>query len=83
MTKLTKRQFEILSMISDEKTTKEIAEELGLAVGTIEVHRKTLFKKFEAKNVAGLIKKACLKGYFDEEIKEYRNENATEENKFK
>jgi len=72
MTKLTRRQHEILNLISDERTTREIAEELGLAIGTIEVHRKTLFKKFEARNVAGLIKRACLHGYFDEEIKEHR-----------
>jgi len=72
MTKLTNRQLQILRLISDEFTTRDIAEELGLAVGTIEVHRKTLFKKFEAKNVAGLIKKACLQGFFDDEIKAYR-----------
>ncbi len=72
MTKLTKRQHEILNLISDERTTREIANELGLAIGTIEVHRKTLFKKFEAKNVAGLIKRACISGFFDEEIKQYR-----------
>lgn len=72
MIKLTKRQQEILTLISEERTTREIAEELGLAIGTIEVHRKTLFRKFKAKNVAGLIKRACIQGHFDEEIREYR-----------
>ena len=62
---LTERQAEILTMISDEFTTREIADKLGLAVGTIEVHRKALFQKFRVKNVAGLIKKACMQGFFD------------------
>jgi len=52
-------------LISDEFTTQEIANKLGLAIGTVEVHRKVLFKKFGARNVAGLIKKACMKGYFN------------------
>ncbi len=67
MIKLTSRQAEVLQLISDEKTTQEIAQQLGLAVGTIEVHRKALFRKFEVRNVAGLIKKACMNGYFDHE----------------
>ena len=51
-------------LISDEFTTEEIANKLGLAIGTVEVHRKALFKKMGAKNVAGLMKKACLAGFF-------------------
>jgi len=65
MTQLTKRQLQVLILISDQYTTIEIAKDLGLAVGTIEVHRKALFQKFEVKNVAGLIKKACKEGFFD------------------
>lgn len=67
MIKLTSRQYEILILISDEYTTGEIAEKLGLAIGTVEVHRKALFKKMGAKNVAGLMKKACLAGYFEQD----------------
>ena len=64
---LTPRQHEVLMLISNEYTTEEIAKELGLAVGTVEVHRKALFNKFKAKNVAGLIKRAALQGFFDHE----------------
>lgn len=67
MIELTTRQNQILQLISDEYTTKEISEELGIAIGTVEVHRKVLFQKFEAKNVAGLVKKACKQGFFDGE----------------
>ena len=68
MTNLTTRQHEILMLISDEFTTEEIANKLGLAIGTVEVHRKALFKKMGAKNVAGLMKKACMAGYFRQEL---------------
>lgn len=64
---LTPRQHEVLLLISNEHTTEEIANKLGLAVGTVEVHRKALFNKFQVKNVAGLIKKACKNGFFDDE----------------
>ena len=67
---LTPRQHQVLMLISNEYTTEEIARELGLAVGTIEVHRKALFQKFKVRNVAGLVKKACLSGFFkNEEVK--------------
>ena len=55
-------------LISDEFTTEEIANKLGLAIGTVEVHRKALFKKMGAKNVAGLMKEACMAGYFRQEL---------------
>ena len=64
MIELTTRQTQILNLISEEFTTKEISEELGIAIGTVEVHRKVLFQKFEARNVAGLIKRACKQGFF-------------------
>ena len=62
---LTKREKEILQMISDELTSVEIAEELSLSPNTIETHRKNLFLKFGVKNVAGLIKKAMERMMID------------------
>ncbi|NPD83562.1 response regulator transcription factor [Lentimicrobium sp. L6] len=55
---LTKREKQVLQLISDELTSVEIAEKLFLSPNTIESHRKNLFLKFGVKNVAGLIKKA-------------------------
>lgn len=62
-THLTPRESEILSLILDGKTTKEIAKSVFLSEKTIENHRTNIFMKFDVKNVASLVKKAILEGY--------------------
>lgn len=62
---LTNREMEVLQLISEEHTTKEIAEILNLSAFTIEGHRSNLFQKFDVKNLAGLIKKAIYAGLLD------------------
>jgi DNA-binding NarL/FixJ family response regulator len=59
---LTKREKEILHMISEGVTTAGIAEKLSLSPLTIETHRRNLLQKFEVKNVAALIKIAVQQG---------------------
>ncbi len=59
---LTKREEEILRLIIQEKTTKEIAEELFISEKTVENHRSSLMMKLDAKNMAGLVKKAISTG---------------------
>lgn len=60
---LTSRELEILQLISEEYTSKEIAEKLFLSEFTIEGHRSNLFMKFNVKNTAGLITKAFYYGF--------------------
>ena len=55
---LTKREKEILKQIAEGKTTVVIADQLSLSPLTIETHRRNLMQKFEAKNVAELIRMA-------------------------
>ncbi|MEH6308535.1 response regulator transcription factor [Olivibacter sp. CPCC 100613] len=55
---LTKREKQILEMIAEGKTTANMAEALFLSPLTVETHRRNLLHKFEAKNVAELIKEA-------------------------
>lgn len=55
---LTKRELEVLDLISKEHTTPEIAEHFFLSVRTIEGYRKNLMSKLGVKNTAGLIMKA-------------------------
>lgn len=62
---LSNREMEVLELIAEEYTTKEIAEKLHLSVYTIEGHRSNLFQKFDVKNLAGLIKKAIYAGLLD------------------
>lgn len=59
---LTKREQDVLKLIADEKTTKEIANELFISEKTVENHRSNLMLKLEAKNMAGLVKRAISKG---------------------
>ncbi|WP_258100078.1 response regulator transcription factor [Marinoscillum pacificum] len=53
---LTKREIEILELICQELTMKEIGEKLYISEQTIHTHRKNLMKKTEAKNAVGLVK---------------------------
>lgn len=52
---LSKRELEIIKYMKDGLTSKEIADILGIAPKTIEVHRHNILKKLGVKNSAGLI----------------------------
>ncbi|WP_430613951.1 LuxR C-terminal-related transcriptional regulator [Flavobacterium sp. JP2137] len=60
---LTPREKEILCLILQERTTKEIAKKLFISDKTVENHRTNLFIKFGVKNLAGLVKCAILEGF--------------------
>ena len=53
---LTKREFEILRLISLALSNKEIAKELFISDQTVSVHRKNIMRKLGVSNTAGLIK---------------------------
>ena len=55
---LSKKENEVLGLISKGFTTKEIAAKLFVSTRTIETHRNSILKKLEVKNTAELIKKA-------------------------
>jgi len=50
--KLTPRQVDVLKLLVDGKSTKEIAKALGLSEGTIKIHLKALFKSLNVRNRA-------------------------------
>lgn len=54
---LTNREREILALIKEGKTSKEMAEILFLSEFTIKSHRQNMMRKFQAKNVIELISK--------------------------
>ncbi|TNF39708.1 MAG: response regulator transcription factor [Bacteroidetes bacterium] len=60
---ITKRESEILKLISDGLTNQEIGEKLFISPLTVDTHRKNLLLKFNARNTAILIKTAVSKGY--------------------
>lgn len=55
---LTKREKEVLRMITEGKTSIQMAEELFVSPLTVETHRRNLMQKFEVKNSAALVKLA-------------------------
>lgn len=55
---LTEREREILKLISQEFTNRQIAEELFISERTVETHRKNIFRKTGTNNMVGLIKYA-------------------------
>lgn len=59
---LTNREMDVLKAISSGMQTKEIAESLHVSVNTVESHRKSLFQKFEVRNVVELVLKAINNG---------------------
>lgn len=52
---LTQREKEILTLICQEFTTAEIADQLSISLRTVDGHRNNLLVKTGAKNVAGLV----------------------------
>lgn len=55
---LTNREQQILNLVLKGMSNKEISDELGKSIRTIETHRFNLMKKLNAKNSADLAKKA-------------------------
>lgn len=54
-TKLSKREFEVLELITKGMTTAQIADGLHLSIHTINSHRKNILKKLHLKSPAELI----------------------------
>jgi len=55
---LTRREKEVLELIAEGLTNAEIAKRLFISVTTVDTHRKNLLAKFEAKNIAALVRSA-------------------------
>jgi len=62
---LTPRQSEILKLIANGKSTKQIALDLKISVKTVETHRSLLMKRLKVRDVAGLVRYAVRTGLVD------------------
>lgn len=60
---LSNREKEILQLIADGKTSKEIAEMLFIAKTTVDTHRKNMIRKLELPSGNALVKYAIDKKY--------------------
>ena len=54
-TQLSKREHEIGMLITQGRTSREIAAVLGIALKTVEVHRYNILKKLKLGNSAALV----------------------------
>ncbi|RZJ53713.1 MAG: response regulator transcription factor [Flavobacterium sp.] len=52
---ISEREIEVLRLICQQKTAKEIGDMLNVAQRTVEGHKNNLFAKTGAKNIAGLV----------------------------
>jgi DNA-binding NarL/FixJ family response regulator len=59
---LTPREREVLQLIAEGKTTKDIAGLLGVSIKTIESHRVRLMEKLDIHQTAGLVRYAIRRG---------------------
>jgi len=55
MESLTQREREVLGLIVDGKLNKQIADDLGISIKTVEVHRSRVMEKMGADSVAELV----------------------------
>jgi len=59
---LTPRQRQVLQLIAEGHSTKEIAYRLELSVKTVETHRAQLMERLQIREIAGLVKYAIRNG---------------------
>lgn len=59
---LTAREREVLQLIAEGKSSKQIAGSLGIAVATVETHRRQLMVKLNLRSIAELTKYAIREG---------------------
>lgn len=59
---LTPRQREILQLVAEGNTSKEIAERLGLSFKTVEAHRAQIMERLGVRDLAGLVRFAVRVG---------------------
>jgi DNA-binding NarL/FixJ family response regulator len=60
--RLTPREKEVIQLIAEGKSTKEVAQVLGVSVKTAEFHRSRLMEKLEIHETASLVRYAIRKG---------------------
>lgn len=57
---LSRREKEVMLLVVEGNSNREIAEKLGISPKTVEVHRARVMRKMNADNLAVLVKKSAL-----------------------
>jgi DNA-binding NarL/FixJ family response regulator len=66
--RLTARQREVLQLVAEGDTTKEIARKLNLSVKTVEMHRSQLMASLDIHDIAGLVRYAIRMGVITPDV---------------
>ena len=67
LTKLSRRQCEVLALVVDGYTTRKIALSLNISIKTVETYRAQLMERLNVHDVAGLVRFAIRTGLIDVE----------------
>jgi DNA-binding NarL/FixJ family response regulator len=63
--RITPRQREVLKLVAQGKTTREIAAMLGLSPRTVDTHRAELMERLGVRDAIGLLREAARLGLID------------------
>ena len=55
---ISRREKEVLQLVAAGRTSKDIAAELFLSIRTVENHRVNILRKLDARNTAGMLRRA-------------------------
>ena len=64
---LTSRERDVLKLVADGRTSKEIGADLGISPRTVETHRESIVRKLRIKTVAGLTRFAMESGLVEDQ----------------
>ncbi len=65
--RLTAREREVLQMVAEGNTNRQVARRLGISVKTVEKHRFNLMEKLDIRDVTGLVRFALMHGIISDE----------------
>lgn len=60
---LTPREKDVIALIAEGKSNKEIASILNISAKTVDVHRSNIMRKLDVHDAISLVKKAAQKGW--------------------
>jgi DNA-binding NarL/FixJ family response regulator len=66
--RLSSRELEVLQLIAEGQPNKQVADELGISIKTVEKHRQSLMQKLNLHDVAGLTRYAIGAGIIESSV---------------
>src|SRR5262252_367075 len=63
--RLTPREYEIVQLLAEGKSNKEVAASLGISVKTVETHRANMMRKLGLHSVTELVRYALRDGIIE------------------